>query len=156
MLLACLSQPHFILQMCEYITTSRVHKTTSHLSFLLSAELFSVFGSYISYLPLAHIYERANQIACAHYGVAVGFYQGVCDFIRCLTFHSCVFDFSRFFKLNGLLGETKQLCELNTKKLLSKDSEIVYGSVCLLNINWSVVGKCLRTVKSWILKCEFH
>ncbi|KAL8130477.1 hypothetical protein V2J09_019632 [Rumex salicifolius] len=31
---------------------------------------------YISYLPLAHIYERANQIACAHYGVAVGFYQG--------------------------------------------------------------------------------
>ncbi|KAL6565432.1 Long chain acyl-CoA synthetase 7 peroxisomal [Orobanche hederae] len=31
---------------------------------------------YISYLPLAHIYERANQIMCAYYGVAVGFYQG--------------------------------------------------------------------------------
>ncbi|KAF7145634.1 hypothetical protein RHSIM_Rhsim04G0205300 [Rhododendron simsii] len=32
--------------------------------------------SFISYLPLAHIYERANQVTCAHYGVAVGFYQG--------------------------------------------------------------------------------
>lgn len=31
---------------------------------------------YISYLPLAHIYERVNQIALAHFGVAVGFYQG--------------------------------------------------------------------------------
>lgn len=31
---------------------------------------------YISYLPLAHIYERANQVMTAYYGVAVGFYQG--------------------------------------------------------------------------------
>lgn len=31
---------------------------------------------YISYLPLAHIYERVNQIATLHYGVAIGFYQG--------------------------------------------------------------------------------
>ncbi|WCJ23723.1 long-chain acyl-CoA synthetase 6 [Euphorbia peplus] len=31
---------------------------------------------YISYLPLAHIYERANQVITAYYGVAVGFYQG--------------------------------------------------------------------------------
>ncbi|XP_057476012.1 long chain acyl-CoA synthetase 6, peroxisomal [Actinidia eriantha] len=31
---------------------------------------------YISYLPLAHIYERANQVTTAHFGVAVGFYQG--------------------------------------------------------------------------------
>lgn len=31
---------------------------------------------YISYLPLAHIYERANQILCVYFGVAVGFYQG--------------------------------------------------------------------------------
>ncbi|XP_072975950.1 long chain acyl-CoA synthetase 6, peroxisomal-like [Typha angustifolia] len=31
---------------------------------------------YISYLPLAHIYERANQIAMVHFGVAIGFYQG--------------------------------------------------------------------------------
>ncbi|KAL0387511.1 UNVERIFIED_CONTAM: Long chain acyl-CoA synthetase 7, peroxisomal [Sesamum radiatum] len=34
---------------------------------------------YISYLPLAHIYERANQIIAAYYGVAVGFYQGYED-----------------------------------------------------------------------------
>ncbi|XP_058226133.1 long chain acyl-CoA synthetase 7, peroxisomal [Rhododendron vialii] len=31
---------------------------------------------YISYLPLAHIYERANQVLSLYYGVAVGFYQG--------------------------------------------------------------------------------
>ncbi|PUZ43684.1 hypothetical protein GQ55_8G027800 [Panicum hallii var. hallii] len=31
---------------------------------------------YISYLPLAHIYERVNQVALLHCGVAVGFYQG--------------------------------------------------------------------------------
>ncbi|XP_020101753.1 long chain acyl-CoA synthetase 6, peroxisomal-like [Ananas comosus] len=31
---------------------------------------------YISYLPLAHIYERANQVAMVYFGVAVGFYQG--------------------------------------------------------------------------------
>ncbi|XP_073147333.1 long chain acyl-CoA synthetase 6, peroxisomal-like isoform X1 [Henckelia pumila] len=31
---------------------------------------------YISYLPLAHIYERANQIMSVYYGVAIGFYQG--------------------------------------------------------------------------------
>uniref|UniRef100_A0A7N0V8F0 Long-chain-fatty-acid--CoA ligase n=1 Tax=Kalanchoe fedtschenkoi TaxID=63787 RepID=A0A7N0V8F0_KALFE len=31
---------------------------------------------YISYLPLAHIYERANQIMTLYFGVAVGFYQG--------------------------------------------------------------------------------
>ncbi|XP_059645964.1 long chain acyl-CoA synthetase 7, peroxisomal-like [Cornus florida] len=31
---------------------------------------------YMSYLPLAHIYERANQIMSVYYGVAVGFYQG--------------------------------------------------------------------------------
>ncbi|OAY42281.1 hypothetical protein MANES_09G167400v8 [Manihot esculenta] len=31
---------------------------------------------YISYLPLAHIYERTNQVVLAYYGVATGFYQG--------------------------------------------------------------------------------
>ncbi|KAM3312230.1 hypothetical protein ACQJBY_032295 [Aegilops geniculata] len=31
---------------------------------------------YISYLPLAHIYERTNQIWLVHRGAAVGFYQG--------------------------------------------------------------------------------
>ncbi|XP_077241699.1 long chain acyl-CoA synthetase 6, peroxisomal-like [Tasmannia lanceolata] len=31
---------------------------------------------YISYLPLAHIYDRVNQILMLHSGVAIGFYQG--------------------------------------------------------------------------------
>ncbi|GAB2218726.1 hypothetical protein Drorol1_Dr00001955 [Drosera rotundifolia] len=31
---------------------------------------------YISYLPLAHIYERANQVMSVYSGAAVGFYQG--------------------------------------------------------------------------------
>ncbi|KAM0845403.1 hypothetical protein ACQ4PT_056404 [Festuca glaucescens] len=31
---------------------------------------------YISYLPLAHIYERTNQIWLLNRGVAIGFYQG--------------------------------------------------------------------------------
>ncbi|OMO99176.1 AMP-dependent synthetase/ligase [Corchorus olitorius] len=31
---------------------------------------------YISYLPLAHIYERTNQIISVYNGVGVGFYQG--------------------------------------------------------------------------------
>ncbi|XP_017256122.1 long chain acyl-CoA synthetase 6, peroxisomal [Daucus carota subsp. sativus] len=31
---------------------------------------------YISYLPLAHIYERYHQIMVPYYGTAVGFYQG--------------------------------------------------------------------------------
>ncbi|XP_047310054.1 long chain acyl-CoA synthetase 6, peroxisomal-like isoform X2 [Impatiens glandulifera] len=31
---------------------------------------------YISYLPLAHIYERANQLLLVYYGASVGFYQG--------------------------------------------------------------------------------
>ncbi|KAJ8766303.1 hypothetical protein K2173_022362 [Erythroxylum novogranatense] len=31
---------------------------------------------YFSYLPLAHIFERANQVALVYFGVAFGFYQG--------------------------------------------------------------------------------
>nr|XP_043623377.1 long chain acyl-CoA synthetase 6, peroxisomal-like [Erigeron canadensis] len=31
---------------------------------------------YISYLPLAHIYERANQVILVYYGASVGFFQG--------------------------------------------------------------------------------
>ncbi|KAK3418558.1 hypothetical protein EUGRSUZ_H04493 [Eucalyptus grandis] len=42
------------------------------------SETTTFFSSdiYLSYLPLAHIYERMNQILGAYYGVAVGFYQG--------------------------------------------------------------------------------
>ncbi|NP_001310697.1 long chain acyl-CoA synthetase 7, peroxisomal [Ricinus communis] len=37
---------------------------------------FNPSDIYISYLPLAHIYERTNQMVLVYYGVAVGFYQG--------------------------------------------------------------------------------
>ncbi|KAG5232469.1 long chain acyl-CoA synthetase [Salix suchowensis] len=37
---------------------------------------FNPADIYISYLPLAHIYERNNQIVTVYYGVAIGFYQG--------------------------------------------------------------------------------
>lgn len=41
-----------------------------------SALNFDSSDIYISYLPLAHIYERANQVMTAYFGIAVGFYQG--------------------------------------------------------------------------------
>ncbi|XP_057958856.1 long chain acyl-CoA synthetase 6, peroxisomal-like [Malania oleifera] len=37
---------------------------------------FNSSDIYISYLPLAHIYERANMVMTTYSGVAVGFYQG--------------------------------------------------------------------------------
>ncbi|KAK4802402.1 hypothetical protein SAY86_000605 [Trapa natans] len=37
---------------------------------------FCPSDTYISYLPLAHIYERTNQIMSVYFGVAIGFYQG--------------------------------------------------------------------------------
>ncbi|TVU50842.1 hypothetical protein EJB05_02233, partial [Eragrostis curvula] len=37
---------------------------------------FNPTDVYLSFLPLAHIYERANQIHLLHCGVAIGFYQG--------------------------------------------------------------------------------
>lgn len=39
-------------------------------------ESFNPSDVYISYLPLAHIYERANQVMTVYFGIAVGFYQG--------------------------------------------------------------------------------
>ena len=37
---------------------------------------FSPSDVHISYLPLAHIYERVNTISCTHAGAAIGFYSG--------------------------------------------------------------------------------
>lgn len=47
------------------------------MNYVMLAESSFDISSYISYLPLAHIYERSNQVTTAYYGVAVGFYQGV-------------------------------------------------------------------------------
>ena len=37
---------------------------------------------HISYLPLAHIYERVSTISATHFGAAIGFYSG--DVLRLL------------------------------------------------------------------------
>lgn len=39
--------------------------------------VFFLVTRHISYLPLAHIYERMNMLVMLHHGTAVGFYQGV-------------------------------------------------------------------------------
>lgn len=46
---------------------------------VMKSDILSDFGPghrHISYLPLAHIYERVNTISCTHAGVGVGFYHG--------------------------------------------------------------------------------
>lgn len=63
--------------------------------FVLKEHLFCAFiicFRYISYLPLAHIYERVNQIGLVHYGVAVGFYQGVLHCYICTYYfiYTCI------------------------------------------------------------------
>lgn len=43
----------------------------------LEDELEATTGdTHISYLPLAHIYERTTLYTCLHNGVAIGFYRG--------------------------------------------------------------------------------
>lgn len=43
----------------------------------LEDELDATSGdTHISYLPLAHIYERTTLYCCIHNGVAIGFYRG--------------------------------------------------------------------------------
>ncbi len=63
------------------------------LSSVLSAFFVVCFwGVYrhISYLPLAHIYERMNVLVMLHFGVGIGFYQGVISLCPILLFfHMC-------------------------------------------------------------------
>jgi len=37
---------------------------------------WAVGDRHLSYLPLAHIYERVNLVTATHLGSAVGFYSG--------------------------------------------------------------------------------
>ncbi len=51
--------------------------------------VFFCFGGvyrHISYLPLAHIYERMNVLVMLHFGVGIGFYQGVISLCPILLF----------------------------------------------------------------------
>ncbi|XP_042393761.1 long chain acyl-CoA synthetase 6, peroxisomal-like isoform X2 [Zingiber officinale] len=80
----CPSEPEDIATICYTSGTTGTPKgavlTHANLIANVAGSSFSVkfypSDVFISYLPLAHIYERANQIVMAHFGVAVGFYQG--------------------------------------------------------------------------------
>ncbi|KAL0787431.1 hypothetical protein Bca101_003677 [Brassica carinata] len=77
----CPPKPDDVATLCYTSGTTGTPKSmASKLLFMLSCTLHSSlacsFWIYISYLPLAHIYERANQILAVYFGVAVGFYQG--------------------------------------------------------------------------------
>ncbi|PON76407.1 2,3-dihydroxybenzoate-AMP ligase [Parasponia andersonii] len=80
----CPPKPEDIATICYTSGTTGTPKgvVLTHGNFIASAAGFShaikFYPSdvYISYLPLAHIFERTNQIISVYFGVAIGFYQG--------------------------------------------------------------------------------
>ncbi|KAK7391042.1 hypothetical protein VNO78_19347 [Psophocarpus tetragonolobus] len=80
----CPPKPDDIATICYTSGTTGTPKgaVLTHGNFIASVagstmdENFGPSDVYISYLPLAHIYERANQVMTVHFGIAVGFYQG--------------------------------------------------------------------------------
>lgn len=80
----CPPKPEDIATICYTSGTTGTPKgaVLTHVNLISNVAGFSLMVQfypsdiYMSYLPLAHIYERANQIVSVYYGVAVGFYQG--------------------------------------------------------------------------------
>ncbi|KAM7481378.1 hypothetical protein LguiB_005961 [Lonicera macranthoides] len=80
----CPPKPEDVATVCYTSGTTGTPKgvVLSHGNFIASvagmSRIVQFYPSdiYMSYLPLAHIYERANQILSVYCGVAVGFYQG--------------------------------------------------------------------------------
>ncbi|CAJ1977237.1 unnamed protein product [Sphenostylis stenocarpa] len=80
----CPPKPDDIATICYTSGTTGTPKgaVLTHGNFIASVagstmdEKFGPSDVYISYLPLAHIYERANQVMAVHFGIAVGFFQG--------------------------------------------------------------------------------
>ncbi|KAK4266368.1 hypothetical protein QN277_027304 [Acacia crassicarpa] len=80
----CPPKPDDVVTICYTSGTTGTPKgaVLTHGNFIASVagatlnEKFYPSDVYISYLPLAHIYERANQVMTVYFGIAVGFYQG--------------------------------------------------------------------------------
>lgn len=94
MLLGPLWMKNLALLMCEFILNAYVILSSSIIVIFwlikyskCSCSGFLFIFSYISYLPLAHIYERTNQVMIVHFGIAVGFYQGVWILNKFPAFH---------------------------------------------------------------------
>lgn len=113
---------------------------------------------YISYLPLAHIFERATQIILAYYGVGVGFYQGdslklMDDMasLRPTIFFSVPRVFNRLHagitnavKSSGVLRERLFNAAYSSKKqaiLSGKNSSAIWDSLVFNKIKGMVGGR---------------
>ncbi|KAF9673918.1 hypothetical protein SADUNF_Sadunf10G0073800 [Salix dunnii] len=80
----CPPKPDDIATICYTSGTTGTPKgvVLTHGNFIANVAGIALSTSYspsdvfISYLPLAHIYERVNQVMTVYCGVAVGFYQG--------------------------------------------------------------------------------
>ncbi|KAL1342688.1 hypothetical protein HN51_029203 [Arachis hypogaea] len=82
----CPPKPNDVATICYTSGTTGTPKgaVLSHGNFIASVagstctsnEVFGPSDTFLSYLPLAHIYERANQVFTVYFGIAVGFYQG--------------------------------------------------------------------------------
>ncbi|XP_074344647.1 long chain acyl-CoA synthetase 6, peroxisomal-like isoform X2 [Apium graveolens] len=112
---------------------------------------------YISYLPLAHIYERYHQIMVPYYGTAVGFYQGdttklLDDMVhlRPTIFCSVPRLFNKIYasilnsiKASGAMNEKLFTASFNAKKqsMNGKNPTFIWDSVIFNHIKEKLGGR---------------